>query len=377
LIVEWEGPDALEPIEKAATQEPETTTEDIKTQTKQTEKPAQAEESEESETEWKKRQQRPSPAEVSESSDDESGDEYVDHGEEASRTRLQRKVRRCVLSTAEAPRCSQEILSRQRPNNRRIAAMSSSDSEEEGDKEKTAATDANSRRASIASAKAKRISASPQLGTLKRKQSTSVAATAAAPSAAKRKRAESTASATEDAARKYCLGKYTEMFTGIFMQYPYVQQEDHAQAEAENGEGEKEHKKVMLERKPEELTEEEKAKVREGAKAFAAEVEQAVFDVYAEPDKYGKPSASTKYKYVHPPGKPSARTCTDDRFTGSASVRLLSTCSSPTGSRCTGASRPGKLRLRRCLRCPRQSSRRGNSRSQSSRPSRRPSSIPS
>jgi hypothetical protein len=141
----------------------------------------------------------------------------------------------------------------------------------------------------------KRISLSPQLGTLKRKQSTSVAAT---PSAAKRKRAESTASATEDAARKYCLGKYTEMFTAIFMQYPHIQQEDHAE-EGETGEDEKE-RKPTIERKPEELTEEEKAKVRERATAFAAEVEQAVFDTYAEPDKYGKPSASAKYKYVFP-----------------------------------------------------------------------------
>jgi hypothetical protein len=85
LIAEWEGSDALEPIEKAATQEtPATTTEDTKMQTGRVEKPTQAEESEESETEWKKRQQRPSPAEVSESSDTGSGNEYVEHGDEAS-----------------------------------------------------------------------------------------------------------------------------------------------------------------------------------------------------------------------------------------------------------------------------------------------------
>lgn len=103
LIVEWEGSDALEPIEEAATQEPPaTTTEDVKTQTTPPEKPARAEESEESETEWKQRQERPSPAEASESSDDGSGDEYVDRGEEASGTQLKRKVRHCAASAAEA-----------------------------------------------------------------------------------------------------------------------------------------------------------------------------------------------------------------------------------------------------------------------------------
>jgi hypothetical protein len=75
-----------------------------------------------------------------------------------------------------------------------------------------------------------------------------------APSAAKRKRAESTSSATEDAARKYCLGKYTEMFTAIFMQYPYVRHKDHAE-------------EAMVERKPEELTE-EKTKVREHVRKY-------------------------------------------------------------------------------------------------------------
>jgi hypothetical protein len=96
LIVEWEGSDALEPIEEATSQEPlATATEDIRTQTERAEKPAQAEESEESETELKK---RPQPAEVSESSDDESGDEYVDHAEEESGIRLRRKVRpSCVV----------------------------------------------------------------------------------------------------------------------------------------------------------------------------------------------------------------------------------------------------------------------------------------
>jgi hypothetical protein len=84
------------------------------------------------------------------------------------------------------------------------------------------------------------------------------------------------------------------MFTGIFMQYPYVYPESNAKEE----EGAERKKAMMVERKPEELTEEEKTQLRERASSFAAEVEQAVFDTYAEPDKYGKSGAGVKYKYA-------------------------------------------------------------------------------
>ena len=78
------------------------------------------------------------------------------------------------------------------------------------------------------------------------------------------------------------------------MQYPHIQQDGKAEEEEES-------KKVMVERKPEELTEEEKAQVRERATAFAAELEQAAFDTYAESDKHGKLGAGVKYKYVFQP----------------------------------------------------------------------------
>lgn len=81
LIVEWEGFDALEPIENVATEDPSVT---VKTHTKRAEKLAgkAQEQLEESESERKPRpQHRPSPPELSESSDDESGDEYVDEGD--------------------------------------------------------------------------------------------------------------------------------------------------------------------------------------------------------------------------------------------------------------------------------------------------------
>jgi hypothetical protein len=79
---------------------------------------------------------------------------------------------------------------------------------------------------------------------------------------------------------------------GIFMQYPYVHLEGNAEEEGA------ESRKATVERKPEELTEEDKTQLRERASAFATEVERAVFDTYAEPDRFGKPSAGTKYKYV-------------------------------------------------------------------------------
>jgi hypothetical protein len=283
--VEWEGLDALEPVEDATNATTEEPSEAANTQTQDAEKPAEAEVVSEGE-----RLQRPSPAELSESSDDGSGDEYV---EDAGGNRHQRKVRHRAPLCAEVPR-AHGSLSRQRANNRRIAAVSSSDSED-SEKEKAATTGAHARRANVASTKTKTGSTSPQPTTLKRKQSISATGVAAASTTAKRKRAESsstTASATEDAARKYCLGKFSEMFTGIFMQYPYVYLEGNAKEE----EGAERKKATTVERKTEELTEEEKTQLRERASAFAAEVEHAVFDTYAEPDKYGKPGAGVKYK---------------------------------------------------------------------------------
>jgi hypothetical protein len=181
-------------------------------------------------------------------------------------------------------------------NNRRIAVGSSSDSEDT-EKEKAATTGAHARRANVPSAKTKVVSTSPQPTTLKRKQSISATGVATVSTVAKRKRAESsstTASATEDAARKYCLGKFSEMFTRIYMQYPYFYPEVNAKEE----EGAEREKAMTVERNPEELTEEEKTQLRERASAFAAEVEQAVFNTYAEPDKLGKLGAGVKYKYA-------------------------------------------------------------------------------
>jgi hypothetical protein len=92
----------------------------------------------------------------------------------------------------------------------------------------------------------------------------------------------------DDPARKYCLGKLEDVFRDIFLRYPYVHV-DH-----QDGEGEK----PAMEKKQEDLTEEDKDKLKEEAKQFAIELEQCVYDIYSEPDKQGHPSAGGKYKYV-------------------------------------------------------------------------------
>ncbi|KAF8265067.1 transcription factor S-II, central domain-containing protein [Lactarius quietus] len=133
-------------------------------------------------------------------------------------------------------------------------------------------------------------------GKVRRRGPGAVKSISAGAGTGKRKRTESlsmTTSAADDPARKYCLGKFTEMFSGIFLRYPYVRQKGEGEGE---GEVPQEMESVLVGRKAEELSEEEKTQSRERATAFAAEVEQAVFDTYAEADKFGKHGVGAKYK---------------------------------------------------------------------------------
>ncbi|KAJ7623200.1 hypothetical protein FB45DRAFT_98273 [Roridomyces roridus] len=99
---------------------------------------------------------------------------------------------------------------------------------------------------------------------------------AAHPPASKRKKAASaTPSAADDPARAFCLGKLGSVFHEIFLRYPHV---------------------AGTEKKPEELSEGEKAKVEEQAKQFATDLEQCVYDIYSETDHTGKTLAGSKYK---------------------------------------------------------------------------------
>ena len=90
LIVEWDEPDAFKPPADANTveQTPATTRKSKTQPSKRAEKTTQAEESE---AKWKIPQRQSSP--VSQSSDDESGDEYVDEGVAAAGTKNKRRVR--------------------------------------------------------------------------------------------------------------------------------------------------------------------------------------------------------------------------------------------------------------------------------------------
>ncbi|KAH9166816.1 hypothetical protein EDB89DRAFT_2001434 [Lactarius sanguifluus] len=268
LIVVWDGTDAFEPTEGTVEPPPTTTTRKPKTQpTKGTEKTTQVEESE---AKWKKHQRQSSPVEMSQSSDEESGDEYVD--DEGIAAAGKRKRRHTLIAM-------------------------SSDSDDDSDDGDVNKRDGKLRRRGpgvAATAKVK-TSVSPPPAGVKRKQSLN------APGAGtvKRKRAESsstTMSAVEDAARKYCLGKLSEMFAGIFLRYPSVRQKSEVREGAGEGEDEVPMETELVERKTGELSDEEKAQAKKRAAAYAAEVEHAVFETYAEPDKYGKLGAGTKYK---------------------------------------------------------------------------------
>lgn len=88
--------------------------------------------------------------------------------------------------------------------------------------------------------------------------------------------------ATADPARAYCLKKLQEVFSQIFLRYPFIHSDD------DGGE--------VAEKLPEHLTEAQKEHVEETAKLFAIGLEQCVYDIYSELDAKGKPSAGGKYK---------------------------------------------------------------------------------
>jgi hypothetical protein len=106
---------------------------------------------------------------------------------------------------------------------------------------------------------------------------------------------------SDDPTRKYCLGKLQEIFSTIFLTFPYFPPEDSVKSEGEGHNGLEPNAPRSLSDKAfikttAELTEEEKAQLEEKASLYATQVEVAVFDAHAEPDKAGNLSASGKYK---------------------------------------------------------------------------------
>lgn len=255
--MDWEGPEALE----KRNAQPTSPKPPVKTKNK----PKPKEEPAVAPTVASPEAHRETEAEADESSDDGSGDEYV---AEHAKAKSKAKVRLSFdLSRMRG------VLTRP-PMQRRTRRVSIAESNESDGEQKATRI----RRASMMSVESKR-SQSPTVST-KRKQST-----ASAPDP-KRQRSMSTAAPGEDATRKYCLTKLEEMFTTIFLRYPVLPNEEH-----ESVEGEEPKKKTQ-----DELTPEEKEFVENTAKNFTVDLEQRIFDIYAEPDKHGKPSAAGKYK---------------------------------------------------------------------------------
>lgn len=115
------------------------------------------------------------------------------------------------------------------------------------------------------------------------------------------KKSKTSGGPNDDPTRKYCLGKLQEIFSNIFLAFPYFPPEDSVKIKNEGVDGsepnvtrsvsDKGFTKTMGE-----LTDEEKAQLEEKAQEYATQVEAAVFETHAEFDKAGTPSAAGKYK---------------------------------------------------------------------------------
>ncbi|KAG5654372.1 hypothetical protein H0H81_003830 [Sphagnurus paluster] len=229
----WEGPDAFEVNGGAQVPAPK--------------KPAP------------KRVKRDIAAELpSESEEDPSSeDEYEDTNSKVQRSRK-------VCSTFDTIHWQfSELSDPQRPV-RHLSPASESDSE--------VSDDPKPRRHRI-----RKQSGSPAPGPLKRKSHD-----ASHTPPPKRKKPDITLPA-DDPTRKYCLGKLEELFRDIFLRNAHVR--------VPTNEG-----VSVVQKPPEDLTEEEKATLIEDSKRFADDLEKCVFEIYSEPDKLGEPSAGSKYK---------------------------------------------------------------------------------
>ncbi|KAK0202607.1 hypothetical protein DFS33DRAFT_1341611 [Desarmillaria ectypa] len=88
------------------------------------------------------------------------------------------------------------------------------------------------------------------------------------------KKTKTSSESTEDPTRKYCLGKLEDLFRGIFLKYLHVR------TKGDDGGSDD------VEKKTEELTEEEKEAVLSAARQFANDLEHCVYEIYCDPDKH-------------------------------------------------------------------------------------------
>lgn len=174
-------------------------------------------------------------------------------------------VVRCVVSTEFPSLC---LNTDEHQSLRRIRRVSISSSESDSPSTLVDGTTVSSRRH-------RHRSSSPRAH--KRKS------TASAPSAKRKKSSTEPSSAAKDAARKFCLGKLEQLFVPIFTRYPYLP--------VDGGD-------EPTPREVDSLTDEDKQTVEQNGKTYAHDVEAAMFDFYAEPDKSGKPTVAGRYKYL-------------------------------------------------------------------------------
>lgn len=115
------------------------------------------------------------------------------------------------------------------------------------------------------------------------------------------KKSKTSGGPNDDPTRKYCLGKLQEIFSNIFLTFPYFPPDDSVKTEGDaiDALGPNATRSVSAKwftKATTELTEEEKSQLEEKAKAYATQAEAAVFEAHAEFDKAGIPSAAGKYK---------------------------------------------------------------------------------
>ena len=247
--MDWEGPEALEPRKVVQTAAP--------TPIKKNTSP-----------EPTKRE-----SDTPETSDDGSADEYI-----AEDAKLKFKVRLVRHSTTLSLLTSRGHL--QSRGRHPTQSETGSDSDDDA-KHKPATRQLRRPSAITVTTRTRTLSGSPGPSTpLKRRQST-----ASSQPEPKRKRSESAAAgAGPDAARKYCLTKLCELFRSIFLRHPML---------GETADDES----MAVEKKSEDLSEEEKEQLEARANQFATELEECMFEMNAESDvKTGKPGVGAKYK---------------------------------------------------------------------------------
>ena len=201
----------------------------------------------------------PDALEPYEPSDPESDDDYV----EQDKPKRHGKVYDPFLSPFLALKYSY-----QRPV-RRLSLSSESDAST------TTTTTTNAQRRNTTKSTSRRTTTKPPLPAsptsprplLKRKQH---APPPPLPTPKRKKSDVPPISAADDPTRKYCLGKLQEVFNQIFLNYPYLRSDS------------ADHK--LVEKSSQDLTDAERTYLVEQAQRFATDLEQCLYDIYAEPD---------------------------------------------------------------------------------------------